>query len=101
MLKESKKKSAAKFQVPTVEQVEAYAKEQGHTIDAGRFVDYYHRQGWRLSNGQPMKDWKAAVRLWIQREAGGFRGGKKPTIADSATVRAAYELLAREEEGSA
>ena len=98
MLKESKKKSAAKFQAPTVEQVEDYAKEQGHTIDAGRFVDYYHRQGWRLSNGQPMKDWKAAVRLWIQRE--GFRGGKKPPfgVPDTATVRAAYELLAREEE---
>lgn len=71
MLKESKKKSRAAFQAPTKQEVEAYCKEKGYSIDPQRFIDYYQRQGWKLSNGQPMKDWQSAVRLWGRE--------KKPT----------------------
>lgn len=54
---------------PTVEDVEAYCAERGNTISAERFCDYYAAQGWRLSNGQPLRDWKAAVRNWEGRNA--------------------------------
>jgi hypothetical protein len=30
-------------------------------------VDFYASKGWKVGN-QPMKDWKAAVRTWEQRE---------------------------------
>lgn len=63
--KEGKKKGP--FFPPTVEDLEAFAKRCGLTLDAGRFVDYYAAQGWRLSNGNPMKDWEAAARNWARR----------------------------------
>ena len=64
MLKESTKEKRTVFKAPTVEAVAAYIREKGYPIDAQHFVDYYQRQGWKLSNGQPMKDWQSAVRLW-------------------------------------
>lgn len=56
---------------PTTDEVRefanSYASEKGLApIDAERFVDYYAAQGWKLSNGQPLKDWKAAVRNWTR-----------------------------------
>lgn len=53
---------------PTPDEVRAYCDERGNGINAERFCDYYAAQGWKLSNGQPLKDWKAAVRTWESRE---------------------------------
>ena len=47
----------------------AYCQERKNQIDPESFVDYYERQGWVLSNGQKMKDWKATVRTWEKRDA--------------------------------
>lgn len=69
-LEESNKARSTRFTPPTVEEVAAYCKERGNGIDAERFVDYYSQQGWKLSNGNPMKDWRAAVRNWERREPG-------------------------------
>ena len=57
-----------RFTPPDPEQVRAYCRERGNTVNADRFCDYYAAQGWRLSNGRPLKDWKAAVRNWESRE---------------------------------
>lgn len=54
---------------PTVEEVQAYCDARNNGISAERFCDYYAAQGWRLSNGQPLRDWKAAVRNWEGRTA--------------------------------
>lgn len=56
-----------RFTPPTAEEVEAYCKERGNSVDPQRFVDFYASKGWRVGN-QPMKDWRAAVRTWEQRE---------------------------------
>lgn len=53
---------------PTVEEVAAFCRERGNSVDAERFVDFYASKGWRVGN-QPMKDWKACVRTWERREA--------------------------------
>ena len=102
MLKESTKEKRTVFKAPTVEAVAAYIREKGYPIDAQHFVDYYQRQGWKLSNGQPMKDWQSAVRLWSR--------DKKPTKnspeyfgkgpIDAAATRASYERLLAEEESA-
>lgn len=56
-----------RFTAPTVDEVEAYAKENGYTgFSAQRFVDYYESKGWVVGKS-PMKDWKAAVRGWVSR----------------------------------
>lgn len=52
---------------PTVEEVAAYCRERGNSVDPERFVDFYASKGWKVGN-QPMKDWKACVRTWEKRE---------------------------------
>ena len=52
---------------PTVEEVADYCKERGNGIDPQHFVDYYAARGWELKPGQKVKDWKACVRTWEQR----------------------------------
>lgn len=57
------KKSAPRFDPPTVEQVKEYCEERGNYVDADRFVDFYSAKGWMVGKNR-MKDWKAAVRTW-------------------------------------
>ncbi len=57
-----------RFAPPSLDEVKAYCSERHNSVDAERFVDYYQAQKWRLSNGVPMSDWKAALRNWERRE---------------------------------
>jgi hypothetical protein len=65
-LKGSKEKRE-RFSPPTVEDVSEYCKERGNKVDPNRFVDFYASKGWKVGQN-PMKDWKAAVRTWEQRD---------------------------------
>ena len=56
-----------RFVPPTVDEVRAYCHERGNMVDPQRFVDYYSSNGWMVGKNK-MKDWKAAVRTWEQRE---------------------------------
>lgn len=38
-----------------------------HWGDADLFIDFNEQKGWRLSDGKPMQDWKAAMRNWENR----------------------------------
>lgn len=64
----SGEKTRTRFTPPTVEEVEAYIRERQSNIDAQHFVDYYAARGWVYKTGQKMKDWRAAVRTWEQRD---------------------------------
>jgi hypothetical protein len=57
-----------RFVAPTEVEVGAYCSERNNSIDPTRFVDFYESRGWKLSSGIPMKDWKAAIRLWEGRD---------------------------------
>ena len=62
--------SRKRFTPPTAAEVVAYAVERNATnFDPHRFLDYYQAQGWKLANGRPMADWKAAVRTWLSRDS--------------------------------
>lgn len=61
------KKPLARFTPPTVDEVNAYCWERGNRVNAQRFVDFYSAKGWKIGQN-PMKDWKAAVRTWEQRD---------------------------------
>ena len=74
-LKGSKEKPLARFTPPTVEEVSAYCKERGNRVNAQRFVDFYAAKGWKIGQN-PMKDWKAAVRTWEQRDDSPARPAK-------------------------
>ena len=58
------KRTARRFNPPTVEEVAAYCKERNNGIDAQHFVDYYTQGNWVMKNGRKMADWRAAVRTW-------------------------------------
>lgn len=67
LLTESKEKRT-RFSPPSVEEVAAYCKERGNRINPQTFVDFYSAKGWRVGQN-PMKDWKACVRTWEQRDS--------------------------------
>lgn len=56
-----------RFKAPSVEDVSAYCNERKNEIDPQAFVDYYTQSDWKLTSGNRMKDWKAAVRNWENR----------------------------------
>lgn len=56
-----------RFTPPTVDEVKSYCQERQNCVDPQRFVDYYSSNGWMVGKNK-MKDWKAAVRTWEQKE---------------------------------
>ena len=62
-----KVETRARFTPPTVEEVEEYCKSRGNGVNAQKFVDFYACKGWKVGKNA-MKDWKAAVRTWEQRD---------------------------------
>lgn len=55
------------FTKPTVEEIRNYVTENHYSIDPETFFDYYEARGW-MAGKTPMKDWKAAVRLWQRNQ---------------------------------
>lgn len=58
-----------RFVPPTVDDVSTYCHERGNCVNPQRFVDYYSSNGWMVGKNK-MKDWKAAVRTWEQKDQG-------------------------------
>lgn len=55
------------FRKPTLEEVKEYCRQRGNKVDAERFVNFYETNGWVQGRGKPIRDWKAAVRTWENR----------------------------------
>ena len=62
--KESKSRT---FTPPTLDQVRDYCRERNNSVDPQRFLDFYESKGWMVGKNK-MKDWKASVRTWEQRD---------------------------------
>lgn len=61
-------KKPISFIAPSLEEVKAYALEIGAPEkEAGSFHDYFTSVGWVMSGGRKIKDWKAALRHWMNR----------------------------------
>ena len=67
-----------RFVPPSLTDVNEYCTARGKGIDAEQFVDYYAARGWKYKTGQPMKDWKAAVRTWEKNQGQVGYGKPKP-----------------------
>ena len=78
IVKESKDKEGAKartrFVPPTLEEVKEYISDMGYGLDPEEFYDANLQSGWKLKNGQPVKDWKARVRTFerYRKSHGGY-----------------------------
>ena len=75
--KEKDKKKAAAFNRPSVDEVNRYVLDKNYTISAQRFIDHYDSNGWKVGKNS-MKDWKAAVRTWQQRESESNEKNQRP-----------------------
>ena len=62
-------KKQTRFTPPTVEEVRAYCRERGNSVNPETFVDFYIGKGWMIGKNK-MKDWKAAVRTWEKNRDG-------------------------------
>ena len=65
--KDSIDKHTGRFTPPTLDDVREYCRARNNGIDAQAFIDFYEARGWCLTKGVHMKDWRAAVRTWEQR----------------------------------
>lgn len=71
-----------KFIKPTFQEVVSYCKERGNTVSPNRFMNFYDSNGWKVGKN-PMKNWKAAIHTWEERE-GGKNATRQP--ADNSAV---------------
>ena len=55
------------FKKPSIEEIQKYCNERNNNVDADRFYNFYESKGWMVGSNK-MKDWKAAVRTWEQKE---------------------------------
>lgn len=53
--------------IPVLQDVKAYIQENGLSVNAEQFYDYYTARGWMLS-GTQIVDWMSLVRNWERRE---------------------------------
>ena len=67
MSMEGRAPQTTRFCPPSFSEVKEYCLENGYLIDPEKFIAYYAANGWKVGRN-PMKDWKAAVRLWAKNE---------------------------------
>ena len=71
------------FVPPTREEVAEYCTERGKGTDPDDLIDWALANGWRLSNGNQMRDWRAVVRTFEKREQKGTNNGSVRTTRPS------------------
>ena len=63
---EKKSIEKKRFEKPTIEEIRNYCQERNNNVDPDRFYDFYESKN-RYVGKNKMKDWKACVRTWEQR----------------------------------
>lgn len=65
-----------RFVPPTLNEIKTYCMERENSIDPQHFLDHYEANGW-MRGSTKIKDWKACMRTWEQRDkAGGKSNGR-------------------------
>lgn len=93
-----KQKKGTDYAKPTLEEVKAYFKEKGTTIDPEQFFAYYESKAgkdgvWRDKNKIRIKDWKLCLVTWEKREKGraGGSSAAHPTRRASQNITVSSE----------
>jgi len=55
------------FVPPTLEDIQAYIKENNLNVTAGSFFEYYSGSQWTDKNGKPVKNWKLKAQTWSKQ----------------------------------
>ena len=59
---------SSRFAPPSLDDVRNYCSERHNQVNPERFINFYEAKGWMVGKNK-MKDWKAAVRTWEQRDS--------------------------------
>ena len=59
--------ASKKFKKPTLEEIKEYCQERNNNVDPQAFYNFYESKGWVVGKS-PMKNWKAAIHTWEQRD---------------------------------
>ncbi len=66
-------KEKKRFKKPAIEEIDTYLRQRqqekkiNHNFTAESFYDYYQSKNWKIGKNK-MKDWKAAIRTWENRQ---------------------------------
>ncbi len=85
-----------RFEKPSVDEVAAYCREQGYSVDSESFVAFYDSNGWKVGRN-PMKDWKRALVTWEKRKANDRASPGKPSQRTLGNDDRWDEYLAKQE----
>lgn len=76
---EGGKGTSLRFVPPSLQEIQDYCLERKNQISPQGFFDFYESKGWMIGKNR-MKDWKAAVRTWEQKDYGTAKGNKLQKI---------------------
>jgi hypothetical protein len=65
----SKQQASGGFKIPTIQQIEEYAKKINYNLDPDIFFNSYNQKGWMVGKNK-MVDWKSAVVNWKKNRWG-------------------------------
>lgn len=65
-LMEKENSKEKRFIKPKLEEIEQFIIDNGFSVDAETFFDFYEAKGWKIGKAS-MKDWRAAVRTWHRK----------------------------------
>ena len=66
LTKEKENSKEKRFIKPTLEEIEQFIVDNGYSVDAETFFDFYEAKGWKIGKA-PMKDFRAAIRNWHRK----------------------------------
>ena len=58
---------STRFVPPTLDEIKDYCLERNNNVDPNKFYDLHQAKGWMVGKNK-MKDWKAAIRTWENRD---------------------------------
>lgn len=92
---ESKDQKRGNFVPPSLQEVIDYCKERSNNISANNFLNFYEAKGWMVGKNK-MKDWKACIRTWEQRQQE-YGNGQRDTRSRAKRHIDRLDELARED----
>ena len=82
---------------PTLEQIKDYILAKKFNVDAEQFFSVYQANGWVQKGGQPIKDWKAQVRVWERNGLGNQAAKTKKASSAQKSEATAYSSRSYQE----
>jgi len=95
--KNEKKKRVRRFIPPTLTDIEQYIKDNGYSVEAKVFYNYFTEGNWVDSKGNKVKNWKQKIITWNnlnRQERSGRKDSPAPLEFNAETARQREQMMA-------